>query len=176
MQQYISILRGINVGGKKAIKMNLLNDLYVSLGFTNINTYIQSGNVVFSSKKTNEQLLSKKISEAILNTFGFDVPVIVLTTKTLIKIVEENPFSISNKYNPDFLHITFLSNKPIISNTNALATTNEVFHFTEKAIYLYCPNGYSNCKLTNSFIENKLKVTATTRNWKTTLNLLALAA
>jgi uncharacterized protein (DUF1697 family) len=178
MTTYISIVRGINVGGHKLIKMNALKQLFTNLGFQNIHTYIQSGNIVFQNKKADQQKLEKKIEKAIADTFSFDVPVLVKEYDELKKIVLDNPFITDTTKDISHLHITFLSTKPHQESINKIKTIQfnaDEFHLVDKAIYLYCPNGYSNSKLTNSFIESKLKVTATTRNWKTTNELVNIA-
>lgn len=177
MHTYISILRGINVGGKRIIKMAELKEMCVKLGFTNIATFIQSGNVIFQAKKFNAKELSIIISTAIVETFGFDVPVIVMELKELQKIKTTNPFLKDSSKAIEFLHVTFLSDIPIAEEFNKIKQgdyKSVEFYIIEKAIYLYCPDGYSNSKLTNGFLENKLKVTATTRNWKTINELIAI--
>ncbi len=93
MTTYVSILRGINVGGHRMIKMDALRQLFAKFGLANSRTYIQSGNVVFQGKKTNPQELENKIADAIANTFGFDVPVLVKELEEFKRIVENNPFA-----------------------------------------------------------------------------------
>jgi uncharacterized protein (DUF1697 family) len=175
MATYLSILRGINVSGQKMIKMADLKALYETLGFKNITTYIQSGNVVFESKT--KKNLAALIEQKIKNTFGFDVPVIVLTQREMQAIVEQNPFLKEKNIELDRLYVTFLAETPLAENLTKIATYDyspEVFVIKEKAAYLYCPKGYGNTKLSNSFFENKLKVKATTRNWNTTNKLFEI--
>jgi len=175
---YISILRGINVSGQKIIKMEALKELYTRLGFLNCKTYVQSGNVLFQFKNEKTDVLVKLIQNEIKSEFGFDVPVIVMDNIKLERIVKRNPFVKDNLKNPSYMHVTFLSSHPAdfdesdILNKRAPA---EEMMFTKEAVYLYCPNGYGKTKLNNNFLENKLKVRATTRNWKTTNKLLELA-
>ena len=178
MKSYISILRGINVSGQKIIKMNDLQNLYKNLGFQNVTTYIQSGNVVFSYKDFDTKNLEEIITKQIATEFGFEVPVIVLTVDELQQIVDNNPFAKDADKEQSFLHVTFLASIPEQYDQKMIEDkkqNNEEIIFTDQAIYLYCPNGYGNTKLSNSFIENKLKVKATTRNWKTTNVLLGMA-
>ena len=177
MKTYISILRGINVGGKKLIKMQLLKALYESLGYKNIQTYIQSGNVVFQSSKIKPIACADTISKKINEVFGFDVPVIVLEKESFKTIVQANKFVQDKTKEAAFLHVTFLSEKPKAEDVERITKNDygeDAFYFDGKAVYLYCPNGYSNCKLTNGFLESKLKTKATTRNWKTVLELLSI--
>ena len=113
MTTYISILRGINVSGQKIIKMDALKRMYEKLNFENVQTYVQSGNVIFSVKETDTKEIEKIISSQIEKEFGFDVPVIVLSAKILGTIIENNPFTKDNSKEPQFLHVTFLADNPI---------------------------------------------------------------
>lgn len=178
MTTYISILRGINVSGHRMIKMDALRQLFAGLGFTNIQTYIQSGNVVFQDKKTKLQDLEKKIAKRIFEQFGFEVPVLVKELEDLKQVVKNNPFLSDNSKGISHLHVTFLSAQPDKENFKKIKEGQyqaDEFELFDKSVYLYCPNSYSNSKLTNSFFENKLKVVATTRNWKTTNELINIA-
>jgi uncharacterized protein (DUF1697 family) len=175
MAKYLSILRGINVSGQKMIKMDALKALYESIGFKNITTYIQSGNVVFESKplKNMDQIIKQKIAEK----FGFEVPVIILTKEDIQSVIENNPFLKEKNIELDKLHITYLAETPTTENLSKINEYNyapDVFIVKNKAVYLHCPKGYGNTKLNNTFFENKLKVTATTRNWKTSNELLKI--
>src|SRR5580698_4844358 len=91
METVISILRGINVSGKNKIPMVELKALYEKSGFKNVTTYIQSGNVVFSSKESDLKELPSKIQQIVFKKFGFNVPVIVRTVDEMQKVVELNP-------------------------------------------------------------------------------------
>ena len=177
MTTYISILRGINVSGQKIIKMDALKRMYEKLNFENVQTYVQSGNVIFSVKETDTKEIEKIISSQIEKEFGFDVPVIVLSAKTLGTIIENNPFTNDNSKEPQFFHVTFLADSLIEFDKEKIVEkkhASEKIAFTPNAVYLYCPNGYGRTKLNNNFLENKLKVPTTTRNWKTTRELLKL--
>ena len=175
---FVSILRGINVSGHNLISMDALRKMYKDLGFSNITTYVQSGNVVFTSTNTDPEKLEKKIAQQLKNSFGFDVPVIVLTIDKLQRIIDNNPFSKDLSKDQVFLHVTFFSSKPDMQQVSTIEEkkpAGEEIAVTEHAVYLYCPNGYGNTKLSNTFLEAKLKVEATTRNWKTTNKLLEIA-
>jgi uncharacterized protein (DUF1697 family) len=178
MTTYISILRGINVSGQKIIKMDALREMYEGLHFTHVQTYIQSGNVVFQFNNPEHKNLEPVITNQIQNKFGFEVPVIVLETAELKNIVLRNPYAADQTKDISYMHITFLSLKPAQIELKKIfqnKAPEEEFTMSEKAVYLYCPNGYGRTKLSNTFFENKLKVKATTRNWKTTLELLKIA-
>lgn len=179
MQTYISILRGINVSGHRQIKMEALKALYAACGYTSIVTYIQSGNVIFkAAEKVSGEEAAAAIEQAINHSFGFEVPVIVRTLEEMEQVIASNPFIAQKDIDTEKLHVTFLKQAPAPQNIHKLAGIDyapDVFTFTETGIYLYCPGGYGNTKLSNTFFENKLKVTATTRNWKTVNKLVGLA-
>jgi uncharacterized protein (DUF1697 family) len=178
MTTYISILRGINVSGQKLIKMDALKKTFENLKLENVRTYIQSGNVIFSGNETNEKELEEKIGKQIETDFGYHVPVIVLTAEKLKQLIEQNPFAKDTEKEIGFLHVTFLAGKPQQDDIKSIEDKKqkgEEIQISDKAVYLYCPHGYGKTKLTNSFIEGKLKVKATTRNWKTTNELLSMA-
>jgi uncharacterized protein (DUF1697 family) len=178
MTTYISILRGINVSGQRPIKMEALRKSYENLGFHNVTTYVQSGNVVFSVKNAKPGELAKKISREIEKDWGFDVPVIVLSVDQLKQIIADNPLAKDNKKDKAFMLVTFLSAKPGEFDSRFIEEkklNGEEIFITDNAVYLYCPNGYGKTKLNNTFLEKKLSVDATTRNWKTTNELLKIA-
>src|ERR1035437_976623 len=164
MTTYISMLRGINVGGHKKIKMSILKQLYIELGYTNVQTYIQSGNVIFQTQDIDAVNLAKSIAKQILEVTGLEVPVLVLKLDELKQIIENNPFTLDSIKNTASFHVTFLSAIPDTINFEKIKSTDfgaDHFELLDKAIYVYCPTGYGNTKLTNTFFENKLKVTAT---------------
>ncbi|HBF87351.1 MAG TPA: DUF1697 domain-containing protein [Bacteroidales bacterium] len=178
MKIYLSILRGINVSGHKMIKMDALKQIYSDLGFLNVQTYIQSGNVVFQSKSQNTNEIATQIEEKITAVFNFEVPVLVIEFEELKSIITQNPFTKDQSKDTSFFHVTFLKEKSSIENFNKikdLHSNNDEFQLIDKSIFLYCPNGYRNTKLNNNFFENKLKTTATTRNWKTVNELAKIA-
>ena len=160
------MLRGINVSGQKKISMIDLKKLFESLGFKNVRTYIQSGNVIFEDSSRDILKIRNKIEKKIKETFGFEVVIIIRTTKELLKIIENNPFS----KKVEGVYVSFLSNKSgefDIKEINKFKDKSEEFVIFSKEVYFYCPNGYGRTKLNNNFFEKKLKVSATTRNWKT---------
>ena len=176
MQTYLAVLRGINVSGQKTIKMSDLRALFEKAGFEKVQTFIQSGNVIFQTKETKTKALAQKIEEIIHHHYNFDVSVIVLTREEILTIMVNNPFTRGNKDITKF-HVTLLAETP---NAKLLETTrdekfqSDEFHIDERAIYLYCPDGYGMTRFSNNFFEKKLGVSATTRNWKTMNTLLEL--
>lgn len=177
MITYIALLRGINVSGKNSIKMEQLKQLFIDKGFEEVVTYIQSGNVVFQSKKQTAEKLKAVIKKSILEMFGFDVPVLVLELHEFKKTVNDNPFIKQKNKDALFMHLTILSQVPLPADYLKLETVQrdaDEYTLIDRTLYLYCPNGYGKTKLHNACIENKLNVTATTRNWKTVNELIKL--
>lgn len=175
MAAYISLLRGINVSGRKKIKMEYLKMLYKSLKFKDVTTYIQSGNVVFQCQDSPPLLLAKKIENKIKERLGFDVPVFILTKNELQKIIENSPFE---KEDASKLYITFLSDsvyKEYLDKINTVKDKSETFFVSKKVVYLFLPNGYGRTKLSNNFFEKIFNMPGTTRNWKTVNTLLDMA-
>jgi uncharacterized protein (DUF1697 family) len=178
MPIYVAMLRGINVGRGKVVKMERLRASLGSLGFGGVRTYVQSGNVVFESEQKSAAELSKKIEAKILRAFGFAVPVILKTSKEIEQIVSDNPLVKEKGIDHSKLHVTFLSGAAPTAAVEALqplATSRERFRVLNREVYLYCPEGYGRSKLANTTIEKKLSVVAATRNWRTVNALLEMA-
>lgn len=178
MKKRIALLRGINVGGRRKILMaDLRSLLSQKLGFKNVQTYIQSGNIIFdcTSQKT-DTILAANIQQLVIDSYGFEVPTIVRTVNEFENLVIHNPFL--NKVDISQLFVTFLSESPTLQNVEKIKTFDvkaDEFVVVANNIFGYCVEKYSDSKLTNNFFESKLKTTATTRNWKTVLKLIALA-
>ena len=171
----IAILRGINVGGHRIIRMQDLKNLFVNSGFQNVRTYIQSGNVLFDTKLVSDSEISAKIEKAIFKNFGFEVPVFVRSVKELEQCILENPFK-NNDINK--LYITFLQEEPIKENirkTESFQFDPDKFVVSGKQVFIYCEGKFHQTKLNNNFFEKSLEARATTRNWKTILKLVELS-
>ena len=177
--KYISILRGINVAGQKKIKMADLKALYEKLGFESVVTYIQSGNVIFDANSKNAADLKGLIEKAIEAKFKFSVPVIIRTNEELKKVIGQCPFGkIDYENDGAKVLVTFASSKPgkdKVDNIGKFVVPPEELVVCGKEIYLYCPNGYGKSKLSNSFVEAKLGIEATTRNIKSVIKLHELS-
>lgn len=176
MEIYISLLRGINIG-KKQIPMKELKAMYESLGFKNVQTYIQSGNVLFQYKKTKTDKLSQMVEKKVEETFGFDVRVLHLTIPDIEAVISENPFI--RQAAMEKVYVAFLITPPTdeerLKKLNETDVAPDKFAVTDRAIYIYCDKGYGITKINNNFFEARLKVFATTRNRNTTLKLCELA-
>ena len=174
MPTYISMLRGINVGGHKRIKMNQLRNSFEALGFEQVKTYIQSGNVVFRAGKLSTVTLSRKVEAKILNDFGFAVSVISRTQDEMEKTIQDNPFLKERGIDQTKLHVTFLSEAPApaaLKKMQALIAAPDQSRCAGKEIYFYLPNGVSQSSLWKTPWERALSVVTTMRNWKTVSSL-----
>lgn len=177
LNTFIALLRGINVSGQKKIKMADLKQHFEELNFQNVITYIQSGNIIFQTKIKDINKLEKSISNKINEHYGFDVEVIIKTISELEYIINNNPF-IKQKKDPNKIYLTFLHSFPKMENINKLKETNyspEEYSIDNKNIFFFAPNGYGKAKMNNNFFEKKLKLIATTRNWKTVNKLYDLS-
>jgi uncharacterized protein (DUF1697 family) len=175
---YISILRGVNVGGHNQIKMEPLRQMYAGLGYTLVQSYIQSGNVIFNAYDTDTITLEESISATIFLTFGIRIAAIVLTTDELGNALKDNPYYADLSKDSARIYFTFLSKVPDIRLLETVPPSfyaPDEFSCVDKVIYNYCPNGYGNTKLTNTFFEKRLKLNATSRNLKTVTELFTLA-
>lgn len=179
MATFISILRGINVSGHRKVRMAELKNLYEDAGFMDVKTYIQSGNVIFEAPaRVSGQAIAGKLEKAIYTRYGFEIPVIIRTLVQLQQLISSNPFLKTDHINTEKLHVTFLSQKPAPQEAKNLENYRyppDAFILKGEDVFLHCPDTYGNTKLSNKFFENKLKVKATTRNWKTINKLVALA-
>ncbi len=177
MQTCIAILRGINVGGKNKIRMPDLVALFERLKFRDVRTYIQSGNVVFRVSNGPPEKIATRIEKGIADRFGYDVPVIVRTAEQMQSTVAANPFLKERGIHTEKLHVTFLAGPPAptFSEREIHAPyPPDRFAVIGCDVFVHCPEKYGGTKLSNAFFERKLKVRATTRNWKTVKTLLAM--
>ena len=179
MTTYIALLRGINVSGHNKIKMVELKQLFIDLDFNEVTTYIQSGNVIFQSEQINLTKIEQQIIIAIKQTFGYSINVLILTKSELKTIFESNPFLERNTIDITKLHVTILKNEPDEEGITKISKFNYInddeFKILNKSVYLHCPNGVGNSKLTINLFENKLKTSATSRNWRTITKLVELS-
>lgn len=175
MTKYIALLRGINVSGQKKIPMADLRELLTKSGLHDVQTYIQSGNVIFKSLEEDKVELERIIHEAIKSYFGFEVPVLVIKPEALQHIFDACPFPQEQKEKSYFMMLFSKADDSLIDLVSQLSYPNEVFKITNNAIYFYCSVGYGKAKLGNNFFERKLKVTATARNYKTMMKLVKLS-
>ena len=176
MKTFIAFLRGINVGGQKKVPMAELRELLSDAGLKNVQTYIQSGNVIFQSVEENKATLENTIKKAILSHFGFEVPVLALTEKEIQDILDACPFSEEKKENGYYTLLHSIPGRDLMDETHLINYPNEEFYITNECVYFFSSAGYGTAKCNNNFFERKLKVDATTRNYNTLVKLLSLCA
>jgi uncharacterized protein (DUF1697 family) len=178
MRTYISMLRGINVSGQKKIRMQDLRDLYASLGFSRVRSYVQSGNVIFESGLEDEEQLIERIEARIEAVYGFSVPVLLQGSRDFQRVLKSNPFLHEGKAELKSVYVVFLRHKISPKALEGLDNPNQsgdAFAVGEQEIFLDCPGGYGRTKFNNIFFERLLDTVATTRNWKTVNKLCELA-
>ena len=179
MKTYIALLRGINVGGQKKMPMVEVRKMMTNIGFKDVQTYIQSGNIIYRSESNSTIEMEGMIQGAIENTFGFDVPVLVKSVNEIQYILTKNPYNNENDLAKNRVYFVLLQDTPdaeLVKTFKSMDFPNEKFMVFNTCVYLCCKNGYGKAKLSNNFIERKLKVKATARNYRTMNKLLELAS
>ena len=177
MASYVSLFRGINVGGRKIVPMSELKELHVSLGLGNVATYIQSGNVVFTSDEPNVSLLCRRIGDGFAARFGFHSDVVVRSAVDLEAIVANNPFSNQPTKETRWILVMFLAAHPTSAAEKELMRAYpgpEEFRVVGREMYIYYPTGVGRSRLTGTLIEKKLETVGTGRNWNTVLKLQSM--
>jgi uncharacterized protein (DUF1697 family) len=175
MPVYVAMLRAVNVGANP-LKMQWLRQACDELGFAGARTWLQSGNVVFSSK-LGADAVARKLKGKLDGQTRLPVPVFVRTASEMAKIAAENPFLMQKGIDATKLHVTFLETrglKPDTEKLDKLAGTRDAYRLVGREVYLHCPINYAQTKLSNAAIE-KLLGPATTRNWNTVNALSAMA-
>ena len=178
MTVVVSMLRAVNVGGHNKIKMEDLKALYSSLKFLDVETFIQSGNVVFRSKEPDVSSIAKRIENAIDRKFAMRPQVIVRTCSELRDVVARNPFAMRTDIHPSRLLVTFLSVEPDAeARTKVLRmkTDPEELRIDGRELFVHFPNGMAKPKIPMTLIEKALKTPGTGRNWNTVKKLLEMA-
>jgi uncharacterized protein (DUF1697 family) len=176
MTTYAALLRAINVAGNKML-MPQLRELLESLGYTNVQTYIQSGNAVFTTS-AGARAAELAIEKAIATEFKQVITVVLRAAKDMDAIVTRNPFLTRKKVDVKDLHATLLATKPARAKVSALelpGTADELI-VDGQTVYVHTPGGYGRTKLNNTFVERRLGVRATTRNWNTMVKMRELTA
>ena len=175
MKTYIILLKGINVGGHKKVPMTELRELLNKSGFEDVQTYIQSGNIILkSSEKPN--LIEKKIHEAILTHFGFEVSVLVKTRDDLKCIFDDSPFSEDKKKASYFMMLHDIPDDHLVKEASEKVYEGEEYQIIKDCIYYYSAKGFGKSKFNANFFERKLNTFATARNYNTMVKLLSLSS
>jgi uncharacterized protein (DUF1697 family) len=171
----LALLRGINVGGKNKLPMRDLAGMFVEAGCENVRTFIQSGNVIFTSGSSVPRV-GAVIASMISERFGYTTPVILRTPLELKAVVSNNPFLAAGAAE-DLLHVMFLADSPSPATVAALdpnRSSPDAFLVRGREIYLQLPNGVARTKLGNAWFDSKLNTTSTQRNWRTVTKLLEM--
>ena len=174
MTTFVSLFRGINVGGHQSVRMDALKELHESLGLLAVETYIQSGNVVFTSDDVDVTQIQKDIEDGFAQKFGFQVKVMVRNADEFNVMIGNNPFQNQPMKESKWVVAMFLATQPMstaLEDIQKTYTGPEELHIIGQEVYIYYPEGIGRSKLTNTFLEKKLKTTGTARNWNTVLRL-----
>ena len=152
------------------IPMADLKKLFEKNGFTNLSTYLQSGNVVFHSDFTSGKEIENLLKQSIHEVFKLQIDVIVKPADVLSELILHNPFKEKIKIEGDKTGAAFLSDIPSLESIEKLQQFDRLsdeYEIFQDYVYIYCPNGFGRARLTNAVLESKLKVRSTMRNWKT---------
>jgi uncharacterized protein (DUF1697 family) len=178
MYTLVSMVRGINVGGNRPLKMDRLRAIHEGLGFRSVRTYLQSGNAVFEARGPDADGHAVALERRILRDCGFDVTVAVRSSQEMTAALRANPFIGRPLVDPKFLHATFLARHPgkaSLEGVDLPLAKGEAAVLLGSIVFVYCPLGYGNTKINNTFFERKLSAKATTRNWQTVTSLEKMA-
>ncbi|MCU0436560.1 MAG: DUF1697 domain-containing protein [Raineya sp.] len=178
METYISLLRGINVSGKNKILMADLKAIYENIGLLEVQTYIQSGNVIFKAQEINNQDITKKITEAIFQKYGFQISVFVENVAEIERLMALNPIEEMESQDYKRVFFSLLSEPPKQDLQEKFAQISyppDEYYVIENVVFWKVLMASKDSKLSNNLFENKLKVIATTRNWNTMLTLINLS-
>jgi uncharacterized protein (DUF1697 family) len=176
LSTHLALLRGINVGGKNLLPMKDLAEIFLDAGCSDVRTYIQSGNVIFTAPPRLLESLPGLITDGIGGRFGYQIPVVLRTAAQLADAIANNPF-VKRGADHKALHVLFLADRP---NAQGIAKLDpdrsrpDVFVVHNREVFLHLPNGAARTKLTNGYFDSKLATVSTGRNWTTVLKLLEL--
>ena len=174
MTLYIALLRGINVSGQKMIRMVELKQMFEAMGFTQVQTYIQTGNIWFESGEE-ETRLRTQIQQEIETVYGFDVPVVIRTVQELEQVIVDCPFPANDLPEGESVYVAHLQEAPTQMGIDRLLSYNngiDELRIQGREVYILYRQSAGRSKLTNNLIEKKLGVIATTRNWNTVNKLV----
>jgi len=178
MPVVIGLLRGVNVGGKHKIRMDALRELCESIGLKSPKTLIQSGNVVFRTRRRYLSKICREIGDAIEGSHGFRPAVMLRTLAELRAVAGKTPFGAQRELDPAKLAVAFLADKPGATARRSLLTVPrgpEELHVDGRELYIYFPNGMGRSKLQMVKVEKVLATAATARNWNTVRKVLDMA-
>jgi uncharacterized protein (DUF1697 family) len=177
MARRIALLRGINLGGRRKVPMARLRELMDELGYEDVRTHLQSGNVVFDGPDASPEKVARRLEEALENTFGFEVAVVVRSRDELAAVVRADPLGAAATDPAKYL-VSFLADEvdpKRVADIDLEEFAPETFRLLGRELYLWLPNGVHASRLAKALSDERLGTTATARNWRTVEKLLALA-
>jgi uncharacterized protein (DUF1697 family) len=188
MASHVALLRGINVGGRNKVPMADLREVVTSLGHTGVSTYIQSGNVLFSTAEDDTAKLAAALESAIEDRFGIWSSVVVLSRDELARVLAANPYP--DEPNPRLVHVVFLNGSPPrdvlmrisgAGSTAAAKGSRDTVQLVGQALFLHTPDGFGTSELAQNVLKilappkkSRPGLAATARNWATATKLLSL--
>lgn len=179
MKQYVAFLRGVNVGGKKTIKMKQLADVLTAAGFRNVRTYIASGNVIFDAPAKDAARIARKMEKHLLNAFGCEITVVIRNVDDLRALIKRNPFKKPKPSADEMLFVTFLASPPPVKPRLPLRSKTEnmeVIALTDGAAFIVAQRKKTGWfGFPHTFAEKEFRVPTTTRNWTTLVKIVAAA-
>lgn len=178
MPVIVCLLRGVNIGGHNLLKMDALRALCTTLDLEEVQTHLQSGNVLFRTTERSVERLAERISNAIETSHGFRPAAILRTAAEMREIVASNPFAGRKDLHPSKFTVTFLGAAPAAEAREKLLqikTDPEEMRLGSRELYIYFPNGMGRTKLPWPALERALRTTLTTRNWNTVIKLADLS-
>ena len=176
VHRHVALLRGINVGGKNLLPIRDLTVLFAENGCENVQTYIQSGNVVFTATPEQARQLPALLTTQIAARWKLDVPVLLRNHAQMQAILQNNPY-LQAGVDPQVLHVLFLATPPQPAQLAKLQPDRsppDEFSVLNQEIFLRCPHGVGRSRLTNAYFDAKLATTTTLRNWRTVQQLTAM--
>jgi len=175
MKTYIALLKGINVGGHKKVPMAELRELLSKSGFENVQTYIQSGNVILQSNNSDISKIESDIEKSIEDYFGFEVSVLVKTRQDLQRIFDDSSFTEDKKKASYFMMLHDCPSDDLVKEASEKVYEGEEYNIIKDCIYYYHDKGLGKAKFNVNFFERKFKTFATARNYNTMVKLLSLS-
>jgi uncharacterized protein (DUF1697 family) len=176
--RFVALLRSVNVAGHGRLAMQELRASFEALGATDVTTYIQTGNVLFSTASKSEKGIATAVEQRLAEDFGDAPAVLVRSVADFRRIGSSSPYAKAGA-DPARHHVTFLATAPTKAALAALTlppSGRDELVIDGKEIYVHTPDGYANTKYTGTFLERRLDVVSTTRNWNTVTKLSELAA
>jgi uncharacterized protein (DUF1697 family) len=174
MATFVALLRGVNLGAHKRLKMNALCEMFRTLDFEDPRTYLQSGNVVFGAAERDREKIIQRIEAGIEEAFGFHSDVMLRSVDDMRKVIAANPFADRAGIEPAKLAVVFLASEPPVGALKDVKADLEELVLAGSELFIYYPNGMGRSKLNSATIDRALKTSGTARNWNSVTNIFAM--